>query len=36
MLAKELQAEFRATRRDKSKPPNYTTDNKISKRDAKS
>lgn len=34
MLAKELQAEFRATRRDKSKPPNYT-DNKASKRDSK-
>lgn len=36
MLAKELQAEFRATRRDKSKPPNYMMDNKASKRDTKS
>jgi hypothetical protein len=36
MLAKELQAEYRTTRRDKAKPPNYSTDNKISKRDAKS
>lgn len=36
MLAKELQAEYRTTRRDKAKPPNYTIDNKTSKREAKS
>lgn len=35
MLAKELQAEYRTTRRDKTKPPNYT-DAKVSKREAKS
>lgn len=26
MLAKELQAEYRTTRRDKAKPPNYILD----------
>lgn len=32
MLAKELQAEYRTTRRDKAKPPNYILDNKGAKR----
>ena len=36
MLAKELQAEYRTTRRDKAKPPNYILDNKGAKREAKS
>jgi hypothetical protein len=36
MLAKELAAEYRTTRRDKAKPPNYTADTKALKREPKS
>ena len=32
MLARELQSEYRYTRRDKNKPPNYIIDPKLSKR----
>jgi hypothetical protein len=36
MLAKELQAEYRTTRREKGKAPNYSLDTKNIKREIKS